>query len=79
VIIFRDDEEIADPGSRLDECVAGARMLAAGRPDHDALGDAELQEIVLTHNLTPRNCLGFLTPLQALLAELGRDVQIRFA
>jgi len=47
--------------------------------DLDALSDAELQEIVLTHNLTPRKCLGFLTPLQALLAELGRDVQIRFA
>src|SRR5689334_19102734 len=47
--------------------------------DLDALSDAELQEIVLGHNLTPRKCLGFLTPLQALLAELGKDVQIRFA
>lgn len=47
--------------------------------DLDALGDAELQEIVLTHNLTPRKCLGFLTPVQALLRELGRDVRIRFA
>src|SRR3712207_522961 len=47
--------------------------------DLDALSDAELQEIVLTHNLTPRKCLGFLTPVQALLAELGRDVRIRFA
>jgi IS30 family transposase len=47
--------------------------------DLDALGDAELQEIVLSHNLTPRKCLGFLTPLQALLKELGKDVQIRFA
>ena len=47
--------------------------------DLDALGDVELQEIGLTHNLTPRKCLGFLTPLQALLAELGRNVQIRFA
>jgi transposase, IS30 family len=47
--------------------------------DLDALADAELQEIVLTHNLTPRKCLGFLTPLQALLSELGKDVQIRFA
>src|SRR3954470_2464301 len=47
--------------------------------DLDALGDADLQEIILTHNLTPRKCLGFLTPLQALLKELGRDVQIRFA
>ena len=47
--------------------------------DLDALSDAELQEIVLSHNLTPRKCLGFLTPLQALLKELGKDVQIRFA
>ncbi len=47
--------------------------------DPDALTDAELQEVVLTHNPTPRKCLGFLTPLQAPLGELGRDVQIRFA
>jgi transposase, IS30 family len=47
--------------------------------DLDALGDAALQKIVLTHNLTPRKCLDFLTPLQALLGELGKDVQIRFA
>jgi transposase, IS30 family len=47
--------------------------------DLDALSEAELQEIVLSHNLTPRKCLGFLTPLQALLKELGKDVQIRFA
>jgi IS30 family transposase len=47
--------------------------------DLDALSDVELQEMVLTHNLTPRKCLGFLTPVQALLAELGKDVQIRFA
>ena len=47
--------------------------------DLDALDEAELQEIILTHNLTPRKCLGFLTPAQALLKELGRDVQIRFA
>src|SRR3712207_931235 len=47
--------------------------------DLDALDEAELQEIILTHNLTPRKCLGFLTPAQARLKELGRDVQIRFA
>ena len=41
--------------------------------------DQEIQEIVLTTNLTPRKCLGFKTPLQALLAELGKDVQIRFS
>ncbi len=47
--------------------------------DLDALTDADLQEVVLTHNLTPRKCLGFLTPLQALLGELGSDGRIRFA
>ena len=41
--------------------------------------DREIQEIVLTTNLTPRKCLGFKTPFQALLAELGKDVQIRFS
>jgi hypothetical protein len=29
-------------------------------------------------NLTPRKCLGF-TPFQAILKELGKDVQIRFS
>jgi transposase, IS30 family len=47
--------------------------------DLDALAEAELREIVPSHNPTPRKCLGFLTPLQALLAELGKDVQIRLA
>ncbi len=47
--------------------------------DLDGLDEAELQEIILSHNLTPRKCLGFLTPAQALLKELGKDVQIRFA
>ena len=41
--------------------------------------DQEIQEIVLTTNLTPRKCLGFKTPFQALAAELGKDVQIRFS
>jgi IS30 family transposase len=49
------------------------------RPSAASCAAAELQEIVLSHNLTPRKCLGFLTPLQALLGELGKDVQIRFA
>ena len=32
-----------------------------------------------TTNLAPRKCLGFKTPFQALLAEIGKDVQIRFS
>ena len=38
----------------------------------------EIQDIVITANLTPRKCLGFKTPFQAILKELGKDVQIRF-
>ena len=47
--------------------------------DIDRTSDEEIQEIVLTTNLTPRKCLGFKTPFQALIAELGKDVQIRFS
>jgi IS30 family transposase len=47
--------------------------------DLDALSDQDIQEIAVTANLTPRKCLGYKTPFQAILAELGRDVEIRFA
>ena len=47
--------------------------------DIDRTSDQDIQEIVLTTNLTPRKCLGFKTPFQALMAELGMDVQIRFS
>ncbi len=33
----------------------------------------------MTYNLTPRKCLGFLTPLQTIFLELDRDVRMRFA
>jgi transposase, IS30 family len=45
----------------------------------DNLADEDLQEIVMTYNLTPRKCLGYLTPIQALFKDLGRDVRLRFA
>ena len=45
----------------------------------DTLSDQDIQEIVVTANLTPRKCLGYETPFQAILAELGKDVKIRFA
>jgi IS30 family transposase len=47
--------------------------------DLDALSDQDVQEIAVTANLTPRKCLGYKTPFQAILAELGKDVQISFA
>src|ERR1700757_1489162 len=46
--------------------------------DIDHLSDDEIQDIVITSNLTPRKCLGFKTPFQAILKELGKDAQIRF-
>ena len=48
------------------------------RIDIDKISEPELQDILLTHNLTPRKCLGFNTPAQALLKELGIDVKITF-
>ncbi len=45
----------------------------------DELSDEDLQEIVMTYNLTPRKCLGYITPIQALFKDLGRDVKLRFA
>jgi len=47
--------------------------------DIDRVSDEDIQDVVLTANLTPRKCLGFKTPFQAMLAELGKDVQIRFS
>jgi len=47
--------------------------------DIDALTDEDLQDIVFTANLTPRKCLGYKTPFQTMLADLGKDVQIRSA
>ena len=47
--------------------------------DIDAMSQSELQDIVMSHNLTPRKCLGYITPVQAFLKDLGKDVRIRFA
>ena len=40
--------------------------------DIDQVSDEEIQDIVITANLTPRKCLGFKTPFQAILKELGK-------
>ena len=45
----------------------------------DKVSDEEIQDIVITANLTPRKCLGFKTPFQEILKELGKGVPIRFA
>jgi hypothetical protein len=69
------------PGRRAESKTPMANC-GAGLPrqiDIDQVSDAEIQDIVLTANLTPRKCLGFKTPFQAILKELGKDVQIRFS
>ena len=47
--------------------------------DIDRVSDEDIQDIVMTANLTPRKCLGFKTPYQTMLKELDKDVQIRFS
>ena len=46
--------------------------------DIDKMSDEELQDILLSHNLTPRKCLGYKTPIQAIWKELGIDVKLAF-
>ncbi len=46
--------------------------------DLDAMTEGDIQEIAMTLNLTSRKCLGFKSPVEAFLAELGKDVDIRF-
>ncbi len=46
--------------------------------DIDAMNDEDLADINLMHNLTPRKCLGFTTPAQALLSQLGIDAKLSF-
>ena len=38
----------------------------------------DIQEIAMTLNLTPRKCLQFRSLVEAFLAELGNDIEIRF-
>ena len=47
--------------------------------DLDEISEADIQEIAMTINLTPRKCLAYRSPVEAFLSELGRDIEIRFA
>lgn len=49
------------------------------RTDLNDVSDEDIQEIIMTYNLTPRKCLGYRTPLQALFSERGKDVRLQFA
>jgi transposase, IS30 family len=49
------------------------------KTDLDALTEDDIQEVAMTLNLTPRKCLGYRSPVETFLGELGRDIEIRFA
>ena len=44
----------------------------------DKVSDEEIEQIVITHNLTPRKVLGYKTPLECLLNEMGKSVILIF-
>ncbi|KMW58756.1 Mobile element protein [Candidatus Rhodobacter oscarellae] len=44
----------------------------------DALTEEDIQDVSMTLNLTPRKCLGFRSPAEAFLNELGKSLTIRF-
>ncbi len=68
------------PGkSGIENANGGLRRWLPGTLDIDALDGQEVQDVVFTTNLTPRKCLGYKTPFQAMLADLGKDVKSRFA
>jgi IS30 family transposase len=45
----------------------------------DDISDEDMQEIIMTCNLTPGKCPGCITPIQAIFKDLGRDVRLSFA
>ena len=47
--------------------------------DLDEISETDIQEIAMNIKLTPSECLGFRSPVEAFLSELGRDAEIRFA
>ena len=48
------------------------------KTDIDKMSDEDIADIAFMHNLTPRKCLGFKTPLQALLQQLDINVRLSF-
>jgi len=49
------------------------------RMDLGAVSEQDIDDIVMSMNLTPRRCLGFKTPLQALLENDKRKIKLKFA
>jgi IS30 family transposase len=45
----------------------------------DEVFDEDIQEIVMTYNLTPQKCLRYKISLQALFSKRGKDAKISLA
>lgn len=67
---------------RLLSTNAGIRLPGNGwlprSTDLDDVSDSDIQEIAMTMNTTPRKCLGYRTPIEAMLEALGKNVEIMF-
>jgi hypothetical protein len=50
-----------------------------GRPTSTPCPKTIIQEIAMTLTLTPRKCLGYRSPVEVYLSELGKSLEIRFA
>lgn len=48
------------------------------KTDLHLLTDTEFEQIIMTHNLTPRKCINFKTPTESFLKEMGKDVTLLF-
>ena len=46
--------------------------------DLEELNNEDIQDVAMTINLTPRKCIGFRSPPEAFLNELGKPLTIRF-
>jgi IS30 family transposase len=44
-----------------------------------ALTDSDIEQINLSHNLTPRKCLGGFSPIEALAKHMGKDIVFLFS
>ena len=64
--------------SGIENANGGIRRWLPGQTDLDDLGDEEIQDIAMTLNFTWRKCIGFRSPAETLLIELGALVTIRF-
>ncbi len=75
VALMRRLRRRARPAAAMVTCTTRA---SSWRRCPHALDDDDIQEIAMTLNFTPRKCLQFRSPLEAFLAELGKDVDISF-